>query len=113
MSLDELRAEFDFFMRSGARCAYCRERVTHVTVSLDHRIPVKRGGWHSMSNLAFCCKGCNGSKGNMTDAEYRSLLKHLEAWEVENKNFTLKAGVLSAMRAGNSFRIGAQRRAKR
>lgn len=111
-SLDEMRAQFDFFMRRGGQCPYCRTRVTHVTVSLDHMIPVNRGGGHSWINLCFCCQSCNKQKGNLTDREFEGLLRHLDAWEVECKNFTLKTGVLTAMKVGNSFRLGAQRRAK-
>jgi len=113
MSLEELRALFEQFMRQSGLCPYCMKRVTLATVALDHKIPVNRGGGHTASNLAFICQSCNKAKGNLTADEFRSLIRHLDSWEVEQRNFTLKGGVLTALKVAASFRIGANRRAKR
>lgn len=49
-------------------CLYCgsRERLT-----LDHIVPVSRGGRHSVGNLAVACWSCNMSKGTKTIMEWR------------------------------------------
>ena len=41
-------------------CFYCGEPATTV----DHIIPVSKGGHHSVGNLVPACQPCNSSKGN-------------------------------------------------
>lgn len=113
MSLDELRAEFEFFMRDGAKCRYCKGRVTHVTVSLDHRIPVNRGGWHSMSNLAFVHKTCNKAKGNRTEDEFVDIIKALDEIGVRRRNPKLRDEIMGDLMRAASFKFGANRRARK
>lgn len=113
MSLEELRAEFDLVMRKRPLCPYCLARLSHKNVSLDHRIPARRGGTHTTPNIDFVCVGCNKSKGDMTDIEYCALLDALDALEVRTRNFKLKSKVLTALRISSSFRFGADRRARK
>lgn len=44
------------------------ERLPWAT--LDHRIPLSRGGTDDLSNLAMACQSCNASKGPKTPAEF-------------------------------------------
>ena len=41
---------------------------------LDHKVPIKRGGSNRENNLQVLCLPCHDgkSKGNLTDAEWRS-----------------------------------------
>lgn len=65
--------------RQGFRCFYCprqfvREKVVNpqgylwvaergkLAFHFDHRIPLTKGGADDVSNLVFCCSGCNLSK---------------------------------------------------
>ena len=49
------------------RCVYCggTERL-----SIDHKIPLARGGAHDLNNLCCACLSCNCRKGTMTSEEY-------------------------------------------
>ena len=40
-------------------CPYCNKRES---TTLDHIVPVARGGAHTLANLVPCCKSCNSSK---------------------------------------------------
>ena len=40
-------------------CVYCPALAT----TLDHVIPLSRGGPHTKDNLVPCCKSCNSKKG--------------------------------------------------
>jgi 5-methylcytosine-specific restriction endonuclease McrA len=42
------------------RCACCKEKKP---LTLDHIIPLARGGAHDASNAQMLCKSCNSSKG--------------------------------------------------
>lgn len=57
----------------GNRCYYCTrtfEGDGRRGRTLDHLIPLSRGGTHEMSNLVLACSKCNGVKGDMTWWEY-------------------------------------------
>jgi hypothetical protein len=56
-------------VRYGGRCAYCRERCERPTV--DHIIPVMRGGRHSIGNTLPACLSCNSSKGGLLLIEFK------------------------------------------
>lgn len=47
-------------------CSYCSSKAT----TLDHVIPVSRGGKHEPENVVPACKSCNSSKGARTPEEW-------------------------------------------
>jgi len=53
-------------MQSGA-CAYCL-RVAPLT--MDHVLPLSRGGSNTMANVVGACRGCNSSKKARTIEEW-------------------------------------------
>ena len=55
-------------------CPYCQEAVLPKTMSLDHVIPLARGGAHKIENCQIICDVCNSRKGALSDGEYRSLV---------------------------------------
>lgn len=46
-------------------CAYCKRKFTsRLRPTIDHVIPVSKGGLHTISNLVLACKPCNCQKNN-------------------------------------------------
>ena len=58
-------------MRDKEHCAYCGKHATTV----DHVLPVSRGGTSSWLNTVAACSPCNNKKGNKTLQEARMKLK--------------------------------------
>jgi 5-methylcytosine-specific restriction endonuclease McrA len=62
------------------KCFYCDSPVHLIPDSpeylatIDHKIPLARGGEWKRYNLTCACRGCNEEKDNMTDVEYRFYL---------------------------------------
>jgi 5-methylcytosine-specific restriction endonuclease McrA len=54
------------------RCTYCGE-VRPLT--MDHRMPLSRGGRHELENVVPACKPCNSRKHTRTEEESRALLR--------------------------------------
>ena len=45
-------------------CVYCGAEVAAKTGTIDHIIPIARGGGYGLDNLVASCKTCNESKGD-------------------------------------------------
>ena len=52
------------------RCHYCGESFHPSQLSMDHKIPLARGGRSTRGNLAPCCKDCNTEKGHQRLTEW-------------------------------------------
>jgi 5-methylcytosine-specific restriction endonuclease McrA len=53
------------------KCAYCNERPEGA-LSMDHVVPVSRGGSHSIGNIVPACLSCNSSKKDRLLIEWRA-----------------------------------------
>lgn len=63
--------------RDRYRCQYCGLRGSAFELTVDHILPVSRGGLSSAENLVAACFACNQRKGNRTPEEARMpLLKN-------------------------------------
>lgn len=49
--------------RDGWRCGICGKRVTRATWSLDHIVPLSRGGAHVYANVTLAHRRCNSRRG--------------------------------------------------
>lgn len=54
------------------QCTYCGIKISRqVPPTIDHKIPISRGGSNDISNLTIACKICNCRKGIKTDLEFK------------------------------------------
>lgn len=67
--------------RDGWHCSLCKEAVDPLvkwpeskSPSLDHVIPLSKGGVHDPSNVALAHLGCNTAKNNRVDGEQLPLV---------------------------------------
>lgn len=64
-----LSAMLDAAIASG-HCPYCGEETAEGDWTLDHLVPVSRGGSNRMNNLKFVCHLCNMRKGTSPFDEF-------------------------------------------
>jgi 5-methylcytosine-specific restriction endonuclease McrA len=59
------RQWLDCLIAQGWRCAYCgKPHLEHVEeLTMDHVIPLSRGGANTIENIVPACRACNRSKG--------------------------------------------------
>lgn len=50
-------------------CYHCENKFKPTELTMDHLIPIARGGKSSKTNCVPCCKDCNTQKGAKTRAE--------------------------------------------
>ena len=81
-------------------CFYCEKKMSSKNKTIDHIIPIKKGGSNCVDNLVICHKKCNRVKGKYTIPELidqlwkqhkfadeqrkKSLVREIEKWEKAN-----------------------------
>lgn len=58
-------------------CHWCREKFTPSELSMDHIVPVIRGGKSGRGNVVPSCKACNNKKKHMLPIEWEEYLTTL------------------------------------
>jgi len=58
--------------RQGRACTFCPMPAS----TIDHAIPLARGGTNYEGNLIPCCKACNSSKSDLLSTEWRYSRPH-------------------------------------
>lgn len=64
-------------LRDMKQCQYCGIKETKMTV--DHVLPISRGGSNDWFNCVCACKKCNNKKGNKTLSESKMILRRKPA----------------------------------
>lgn len=59
--------------RFSRRCYYCGGQ--DVALTIDHALPLRRGGAHDQANIIPSCLACNIAKGQRTPAEYADFIR--------------------------------------
>lgn len=50
------------FNQQGEICFYCKKTFSKKELTIDHYIPISKGGLHTIENIRIACKYCNSSK---------------------------------------------------
>lgn len=65
------------FKRQKGLCKYCRSAMSKgegpYEATIDHVVPISRGGRNSRDNVVLACRSCNQAKGAMSVEEFRKL----------------------------------------
>src|SRR5919109_5123909 len=58
-------------------CYYCRRQVGARSLTMDHIVPLGRGGKSIRGNVVPACKDCNTQKKSLVPVEWSEYLKRL------------------------------------
>ena len=74
----ELRAS-QWWKRRCAKgvCHYCGRATPPAALTMDHIVPLARGGRSTKGNVVPCCKECNNKKRQMLPMEWDDYLSRL------------------------------------
>ena len=75
---------------SRGTCSYCGQRFAPRELTMDHVVPVARGGRSARGNVAPSCKPCNNAKKLLTPAE--QLLRARAAADADAEGAEAKGG---------------------
>lgn len=59
------------------QCYYCRQRISPKELTMDHVVPIIRGGLSRKGNVVPCCKECNAKKKYLLPVEWQEYLSKL------------------------------------
>jgi 5-methylcytosine-specific restriction endonuclease McrA len=62
---------------AAGRCHYCGTRVPPAELTLDHIVPLVRGGHSTRGNCVPACKPCNSAKQSLLPVEWEAYLARL------------------------------------
>lgn len=54
---------------SDGACYYCGQKFSKEELTMDHKVPLARGGVSSRNNIVVACKKCNNEKTYKTSVE--------------------------------------------
>ena len=63
--------------RGRGQCHYCGKRFPARELTMDHIVPLIRGGKTTKSNVVPCCSSCNGKKKYLLPSEWQEYLTSL------------------------------------
>ncbi len=58
------------------RCYYCQIDIFRDQVTMDHVVPISRGGLSRPGNIVAACKRCNEMKRSLTPVEWQEFLSN-------------------------------------
>ncbi|RMG74149.1 MAG: HNH endonuclease [Nitrospirae bacterium] len=59
-------------------CHYCGRRFKPSELTMDHIVPLIRGGKSTKSNIVACCKDCNNRKKYMLPLEWNEYIEAMK-----------------------------------
>ncbi len=59
-------------------CYYCGRKVSPQELTMDHRIPLSKGGFSTKENIVPSCKECNNQKKALAPWEWEKYLERLK-----------------------------------
>lgn len=78
-------SKYNVFLRDQYTCLYCDEKLKSSEATMDHVIPISKGGKTNFLNIVTACHLCNGTKGNHTHMKPRYAPYHPGYWELVRK----------------------------
>lgn len=61
------------------RCYYCNAKISPGELTMDHIVPIIRGGRSVKGNIATACKECNNKKKYLLPIEWEEYLNSLQS----------------------------------
>ena len=77
------------FLRDRHLCGYCGNTFPDTELTVEHILPVSRGGRLSWTNVVTACRSCNTRKGNRTPEEAGMPLLYVPYAVCRNEGFIL------------------------
>ena len=82
-------SKYRLFTRDHHLCAYCGSQFPESELTVEHILPVSRGGRHEWTNVVSACRSCNTRKGSRLPEEAGMPLLYVPYAVCRNEGFIL------------------------
>ncbi|HUI45318.1 MAG TPA: HNH endonuclease [Nitrospirota bacterium] len=72
--------------RAAGVCYYCGGKFKAMELTMDHLVPIVRGGRSVPGNLVPSCKACNNKKKYLLPTEWEEYLNTLQRKNTQSEN---------------------------
>lgn len=86
-------SKVNLYIRDLYTCQYCTHQFSRPNLTLDHVIPISKGGKTSWENIVAACGRCNTSKGNKTTMKPKRMPYEPNYYELVTKRKQLDFNV--------------------
>lgn len=83
-------SKYNVFLRDLFTCQYCNTRFPQQLLTLDHVLPISKGGRTSWTNIVAACNPCNSAKGNQINIKPLSDPYQPDYYDLVNKRKQLE-----------------------
>jgi len=80
----------NIFLRDLHHCQYCETQFPKSILTLDHVLPISRGGRTEWTNIVTACSPCNSRKGNSLTPKPKRKPHQPDYFELVNKRKQLE-----------------------
>jgi|TARA_R110000764_G_C10792287_1_gene357750 5-methylcytosine-specific restriction endonuclease McrA len=86
----------NLYVRDIYTCQYCNTPYTKTNLTLDHVLPLSKGGRTSWTNIVAACKACNSRKADKTHMKPISMPYAPDYYDLVNKRKQLDMSIAHA-----------------
>lgn len=78
-------SRYNLYLRDMFTCQYCEKQFPQSILTMDHVLPLSKGGKTVWDNIVTACNPCNGKKGNNENIRPKKLPYQPDYYELANK----------------------------
>lgn len=82
------------YNQSEGRCVYCGRFIPFDEMTIDHIVPLSKGGTNYEKNLQCCCKECNLMKQDLLECDFYKKMKEILKHQLKQKIRKIKRSVI-------------------
>ena len=84
----------DIYIRDKGTCGICGRFVPPDSFTVDHIVPISKGGTYDYSNLQCCCRKCNQLKDDALQDDFFQVMLSVVDYQISDKhNKKIKKGI--------------------
>ena len=73
------------YINAGKKCQLCGKKLLLQEMTLDHIVPLSRGGADTVDNIQCACKACNKMKGDVAPEDFEDCITRIFKYQMEKK----------------------------
>lgn len=73
------------YQKDNGKCYLCGKELLYSEMTLDHVIPLAKGGADCMENLRCCCSNCNSWKADSYSGDFEGKVSNIYMHQMDDK----------------------------